>query len=160
MAYRTIRPQLLNVTNLLDHRVRFFRGIKRQGRLLDIGSGNGHFLALCRSKGYDVQGIEISEWVAIYTTQTLGLSITTGEIDDVKLPTHYFDIITMCHTLEHALDPRQVVLKVKSCLKKDGILAIEMPNYDGTDARRKWQDSIGWQLPYHFYHFTEAAWDI
>ncbi|MGA2330382.1 MAG: methyltransferase domain-containing protein [Syntrophales bacterium] len=40
-----------------DHRVRFFRGIKKRGRLLDIGCGMGYFLLACRNYGYHVEGI-------------------------------------------------------------------------------------------------------
>lgn len=147
-------PEFKKWLSLLEHRVRFFRAKKRAGKLLDIGCGNGYFLALCRSTGYEVQGIDISKWASKYATQRLGLSITTGEIDDVNLPAHYFDIITMWHTLEHTPNPRHVMLKVKNWLKEDGILVVEVPNYEGTDARRYWKDWIGWQFPFHFYHFT------
>lgn len=150
-------PEFKKWLSLLEHRVRFFKGKKKCGKLLDIGCGNGYFLALCRSKGYEVQGIDVSEWAAKYATQKLGLSITIGQIDDIELPSHYFDIATMWHTLEHTLDPRQVVSKVKNWLKKDGILVIEVPNYEGTDARNYWEDWIGWQFPYHFYHFTPQS---
>jgi 2-polyprenyl-3-methyl-5-hydroxy-6-metoxy-1,4-benzoquinol methylase len=147
-------PEFKKWLSLLEHRVRFFRNKKRKGRLLDIGCGNGYFLALCRSKGYDVQGIDISQWVAKYATQRLGLDVRIGEIDDVDLPLQYFDIITMWHTLEHTPDPRRAMEKVRNWLKEDGILVVEVPNYEGTDARSYWQDWVGWQFPFHFFHFT------
>jgi SAM-dependent methyltransferase len=142
---------------LLDHRVRFFRHKKNKGKLLDIGCGNGYFMGLCESKGYEVQGVDISAWAAKYATERLGFKVTVGEIEDVNMPTYSFDIITMWHFLEHTRNPLKVVKKAKTWLKRDGILIIEVPNYDGTDARKTWQDWVGWQLPYHLYHFTPQA---
>jgi len=139
------------------HRVRFFRHIKRKGRVLDIGCGNGYFLAACRSKGYDVQGLDISDWAAKYASQKLGLPVVTGEMNEVQFPAKSFDIITMWHFLEHAPDPRQTLLKVINWLNKDGILTIDVPNYMSTDSRKTWENWVGWSLPYHFYHFTPQA---
>jgi len=47
-------PEFKKWLSLLEHRVRFFSSKKAKGRLLDIGCGNGYFLALCRSKAYKV----------------------------------------------------------------------------------------------------------
>jgi 2-polyprenyl-3-methyl-5-hydroxy-6-metoxy-1,4-benzoquinol methylase len=150
-------PEFKRWISLLDHRVRFFRHKKKKGTLLDIGCGNGYFMALCQEKGYQVQGVDISSWAAEYATQKLGFNVTVGEIEDISLPTHFFDIITMWHFLEHTRNPVDVVCKVKTWLKPDGILAVEVPNYEGTDAQRYWEDWIGWQFPYHLCHFTEKT---
>ena len=143
--------------SLLEHRVRFFRKEKACGRLLDVGCGNGYFMALCRSKGYDVQGMDVSTWAATYATKTLGLTVHIGQIDDVDLLGDQFDIITMWHLLEHTRNPRHVLEKVKGWLEGDGILAVEVPNYEGRDARVYWEDWIGWQFPFHFFHFTPTC---
>ena len=143
--------------NLEAHRIRFFRGLRRQGRVLDIGCGNGYFLAACRYKGYEVQGIDVSDWAIQYATQKLGILAHAGEINTVTLSPQSFDIITMWHFLEHTRDPRQTILKVKNWMKKDGIMIIDVPNYESTDARKNWKNWIGWQLPYHFYHFNPKA---
>lgn len=148
-------PEFRKRLSLETHRIRFFRGIKRKGRILDIGCGYGYFLAACRnSYGYDVHGLDISDWAAQYAAERLGLSVTVGEIDKVRLPPNSFDIITMWHFLEHTRDPREAILKAMDWLKKSGILVIDVPNYDGTDARKNWGNWVGWQPPYHFYHFT------
>jgi 2-polyprenyl-3-methyl-5-hydroxy-6-metoxy-1,4-benzoquinol methylase len=150
-------PEFKKWLSLLDHRVRFFKSKKAHGRLLDIGCGNGYFLALCRNKGYDVQGIDISEWAATYATKTLGLQVHVGQIDAVELPGKYFDIITLWHSLEHTRDPRYIIERAKSWLKSNGILVIEVPNYEGRDARSYGKDWIGWQFPFHFFHFTPTS---
>ena len=64
-------------------------------------------------------------------------------IGDVHFPSQNFDIITMWHSLEHTPNPHMALKRAKSWLKQDGILAIDVPNYNGTDARYKWGD-LGW----------------
>jgi 2-polyprenyl-3-methyl-5-hydroxy-6-metoxy-1,4-benzoquinol methylase len=142
---------------LLEHRHRFFRQIKGKGKLLDIGCGNGYFLALCQRMGYEVQGIDLSPWAAEYASSKLGLNVISSEIGDTEFPPETFDIITMWHSLEHSEDPLETVIKVKQWLKHDGIFVIEVPNYTGTDAQHEWDHWIGWQIPYHLFHFTPKA---
>jgi SAM-dependent methyltransferase len=147
-------PEFNHWLKLLDHRVRFFRRIKRKGELLDIGCGNGYFLALCQKRGYDVRGIDISPWAAHYASSKLGLDVITGKAGDLEFSPESLDIVTLWHVLEHMENPLKMVLKVKSWLRKDGILVVEVPNYRGTDAEHEWDKWIGWQIPYHLYHFT------
>lgn len=137
-----------------QHRTRFIKSVKRSGHLLDIGCGYGYFLDACRRAGYKVHGLDVSEWAVRYAVEKLGLSITTGKICDIIFPPKSFDIITMWHSLEHTPDPHMALQKAKSWLKQDGILVIDVPNYEGTDAQKKWQEWDGWSLPYHFWHFT------
>jgi 2-polyprenyl-3-methyl-5-hydroxy-6-metoxy-1,4-benzoquinol methylase len=137
-----------------QHRTKFVKSIKSSGNLLDIGCGYDYFLDASRRKGYKVHGLDVSEWAARYAVEKLGLSITIGKIDDVHLPSHNFDIITMWHSLEHTPDPHTALQRAKSWLKKDGILVIDVPNYEGTDARKICHEWDGWSLPYHYWHFT------
>lgn len=150
-------PEFERWMDLLEHRRRFFKRLKRKGKLLDIGCGNGYFLALCRRLGYQVQGIDVSSWAAQYASSRLGLDVAASEIGDLKFSPESFDIITMWHTLEHTEKPMEIVLRMKSWLKRDGILVIEVPNYEGTDALHERDQWIGWQIPYHLYHFTPHA---
>jgi hypothetical protein len=50
-----------------------------------------------------------------------------------------------------------MILKVRSWLKPEGILVIEVPNYIGTDALNEADQWIGWQIPFHLFHFTPQA---
>jgi len=147
-------PELKKRLSLETHRIRFFRGIKKRGKVLDIGCGYGYFLAACSNYGYDVQGLDISEWASHHATKKLGLPIRIGHMNEMEFPPHCFDIITMWHFLEHTSDPRNAILRARDWLKSDGILIADVPNHEGTDARKNWQEWVGWSLPYHFFHFT------
>lgn len=140
-----------------DHRLRFIRPIKRSGRLLDIGCGYGYFLAAIRSRGYEVRGLDLSEWAGTYARGKLGIDVSLGSIQEGVFSKESFDIITMWHLLEHTPDPNLVLRQAREWLKKGGILVVDVPNYEGTDARylkRAWD---GWCLPYHLWHFTRGS---
>lgn len=136
------------------HRIKFVSSEKKSGRLLDIGCGYGYFLYASKMHGYEVTGLEVSEWASAHAAQRLKLPVKTGRILDTDLPGDHFDIITMWHFLEHTQDPSLVLSRTKKWLKKDGILVIDVPNYEGTDARYLKGDWDGWSLPYHFWHFN------
>ena len=106
-------PELRKRLSLETHRIRFFRGIKKTGKVLDIGCGYGYFLAACRNYGYDVHGLDLSEWASQHATRKLGIPINVGPMNEMEFPPQYFDIITMWHFLEHAPDPRKAVLGVR-----------------------------------------------
>lgn len=150
-------PEFKRWMDLLEHRHRFFKRKKMRGRLLDIGCGNGYFLALCREKGYEVEGIDVSKWAVQYASSTLKLPVHRGEIADISFPEGSFDVITMFHSLEHTRNASEAVSQIKIWLKPEGILVIEVPNYTGTDAQKEWDHWIGWQIPYHFFHFTPSS---
>lgn len=137
-----------------DHRIRFIKKIKVSGCLLDIGCGYGYFLAACREEGYEVKGIDVSEWAVEYAAQKLGISVVNGQIENVSFPSNAFDIICMWHSLEHTPDPHLTLQKAKLWLKNDGILVVDVPNYEETDAQERWENWDDWSLPYHLWHFT------
>ena len=143
--------------SLEDHRIRFFRKFKKQGRVLDIGCGYGYFLAACREKGYQVHGLDFSEWAVRHARERLALDITVGPMDQVDLAEHSFDVVTMWHCLEHTPDPAAALMQIRRWLKADGLLVVDVPNRQGTDARKTWDDWVGWSLPYHLYHFTPGS---
>ena len=147
-------PEFDKRLSLETHRIKFFRGIKKEGKVLDIGCGYGYFLAACRKYGYDVQGLDFSDWAVQHAVKNVGIPVITGELNEVDLPAADFDVITMWHSLEHNPDPENAIIQSKKWLKEDGILIIDVPNHEGTDAQKYWENWNGWDLPYHFHHFT------
>lgn len=147
-------PEMKRRISQEDHRVKFFRGLKRHGKVLDIGCGMGYFLYACRAYGYEVDGLDVSGDSASYVRNELKIPVTTGQIEEIDLEDNSMDIITMWHTLEHTPDPRKHLKKAWNWLKSDGLLIVDVPNYKGTDAQKMWGGWSGWDLPYHLYHFT------
>jgi 2-polyprenyl-3-methyl-5-hydroxy-6-metoxy-1,4-benzoquinol methylase len=147
-------PEMQKRLSQESHRIRFFRRVKKSGKVLDIGCGMGYFLLACRDAGYDVEGMDISADSAAYVRREMEIPVAVGAIDGIDYPPESFDIITMWHFLEHTSDPRPYLQKAGQWLKRDGVLVVDVPNYAGTDARKTWARWKGWQLPCHLYHYT------
>lgn len=152
-------PEMRKRLSQEKHRISFFRSLKPSGRILDIGCGMGYFLYACSLKGYEVEGMDISDDSTAYIRTELGLNVKTGVAGTVDFEKDSFDVITMWHFLEHSPDPRDYLPSAWRWLKEDGILVVDVPNHEGTDARKIWNDWKGWSLPYHLYHFTPSTLD-
>jgi 2-polyprenyl-3-methyl-5-hydroxy-6-metoxy-1,4-benzoquinol methylase len=139
------------------HRVCFFRKFKKSGKVLDIGCGRGYFLLACRERGYEVEGIDISTDASIYVSKELKIPVHLGDVSSINLPEKSFDVITMWHSLEHTVDPNVYMQSTRRWLKDDGLLVVDVPNYASHDAIKTWNNWLGWQIPYHFYHFTKSS---
>jgi 2-polyprenyl-3-methyl-5-hydroxy-6-metoxy-1,4-benzoquinol methylase len=139
------------------HRIRFFGKFKRNGLVLDIGCGRGYFLHACRIRGYDVVGLDVSEDAAASVWNTLRIPIKTGRLRDELFAAESIDVITMWHALEHTEDPGRYLIQAWRWLRPGGLLVVDVPNHEGTDARKKWDRWEDWDLPYHLYHFTPAT---
>ena len=137
-----------------DHRVKFFRPYKKNGRVVDCGCGLGYFLHACRFYGYDVSGVDISDYASSYVKDVLRIPIQVGGVDEIQFENASIDVVTMWHFLEHTSNPRDYLKQVALWLKPGGLLVVDVPNYRGTDAQKYGNHWVGWQVPYHLFHFT------
>jgi SAM-dependent methyltransferase len=60
------------------------------------------------------------------------LNLQFGFIQDAQFAENSFDVITIWHVLEHTEDPFFVLGKLRSLLKPDGVLVVEVPNIEAT----------------------------
>ena len=124
------------------------------GKLLEIGCGNGFFLKAAEKLGWEVMGIEISQWVSRYCSEKLGLKILNAKLEDLELKKGCFDVVALFHNLEHQRDPLDILRRIKELLKGNGLLVIAVPNINSFDRiyyRKDWKD---YSLPVHLYHFS------
>lgn len=103
---------------------------KKRGKILDVGCADGYFLASMREKGWQVYGIEASEYAGRFTRDVLGIEVYIGLVETFDCPWTDFDVVTFYHVLEHLHDPQLALCKAANILKTGGLLAIEVPNID------------------------------
>ena len=126
-------------------------------RVLDIGCGAGIYLDFLRSKGLEVEGIEISPWGYKMATKKLGLKVHNKPIDKLSVPSKKFDVITMYDVLEHTTNPMGFLEDVKEWLADDGILIINLPNLGSVIARAAGKYWNKLAPPDHTFHFKKAG---
>ncbi|MGI8438573.1 MAG: methyltransferase domain-containing protein [Chthoniobacterales bacterium] len=118
-----------------ERRAAIIKRFQPSGHLLDVGTGDGRFLQLCRPLGYQVTGTELSSTGAAYA-QRMGFNVHMGQILELDLPEQGFDLVTIWHVLEHVPDPGAVLRRVFTLLKGGGIFVLAVPNEENFFARR------------------------
>lgn len=101
------------------------------GRLLDIGAARGVFLALARSRGWTVTGVELSDEGVRIARERFGLELKRTTLEDAAFSDASFDVTHMSHVLEHLEDPLLSLQEVRRVVRPGGIVAIEVPNEFG-----------------------------
>ena len=129
---------------------------KKKGKILDIGSGTGHFLAEMKRSGWETSGIEINEKARQYSSSVHGLNIIDpGQIQFI--PTSSCDCITLWHTLEHFRYPFRYAEEIHRILKPEGTCIIALPNCSSHDAGHYRKFWAAWDVPRHLWHFSPAT---
>lgn len=103
--------------------------IPRQGRLIDIGCGNGGFLRSFsrRHPGWHLCGSEFDEKHRASIETIPGFEgFFSG---DVRGLPGEFDIGSLIHVLEHIEAPVEFLGSVRSKLKPGGLLIVELPSF-------------------------------
>ncbi|MHC5935341.1 class I SAM-dependent methyltransferase [Nostoc sp.] len=99
-------------------------------RILDIGCGNGSLSKLIAQHGYEVVGIEESEYGVKFASQTFpDCHFIQGTIYNLPYAQigEKFDIVIATEVIEHLYYPKELVRNVKQCLKPNGRLIITTP---------------------------------
>lgn len=93
-------------------------------RLLDVGCGTGFFLSMAKKRGWEVEGVEISNEHAKLAQEQFNVSVQNSNFIDVDFKPASYDAITMWDLLEHLEDPWASLKKARSLLKPGGVLVV------------------------------------
>jgi SAM-dependent methyltransferase len=99
------------------------------GRMLELGCSYGAMLARFRSRGWQVEGVELDERAVSIARATFGIPVTQGRIEDVVGSlTPPYDVIAAYHVIEHIPDPAPLCRLLRSLLRPGGSLILKTPN--------------------------------
>jgi 2-polyprenyl-3-methyl-5-hydroxy-6-metoxy-1,4-benzoquinol methylase len=104
--------------------------VKAGVRLLDVGSGNGAFVDVCRSsniKAYGCDFVQPNEWTY------------DAPLQQVRFPPCFFDIVTFHDSLEHISDPVDMLNEVQRILRPSGKLIIDFPRFHSCYGDHHWK---------------------
>ncbi|MBI1755193.1 class I SAM-dependent methyltransferase [Candidatus Azambacteria bacterium] len=105
-------------------------------KILDLGSGKGKFLFMCREAGYDAVGVELSAekikaTQAIAREKGVAVSVIQGEAEHISFKEDSFDFINASELIEHVQNPAQVLSEMQRILRPGGTAYVSAHNRFG-----------------------------
>lgn len=137
--------------------VSLFKKYKKNGKILDIGCGNGDFLLTMKRQGYEAWGVEQNPLAGNFCDAALAGKILFKDIEKCNFPSGSFDIITSFHSLEHIYDLNLLLTEARRILKDDGIFYVCVPNMDFYEAKLFGRYYYNLDVPRHLYFFTQKT---
>jgi SAM-dependent methyltransferase len=115
------------------HPVQRYHPIDEKTLILEVGTGTGWLPILCKQRGWNCKGLEISPqlvqfakaWGAQYGIDP---SIELGNLEDSDLGREQYDVIICSNVFEHVEHWRKGVRKVYDALKPGGVMYFESTN--------------------------------
>lgn len=144
------------------YRLDFIEKYKKTGRILDIGCASGSFLNLAKQKGWDVSGVELSDYAAKFAIEKYNLNIFRGSFEESKFPDNYFQVVCASDIIEHLNNPHDFLAKIYQVLSNDGLLYLAFPNansfyYKLFGFLAHYNHRNYFLLPYHLCHFSPSS---
>jgi SAM-dependent methyltransferase len=128
-----------------------------QRRLLDIGCGDGSFLAACRALPLVRFGLDMS-WDALRAAKERGgFGVLQGSIEALPFPDNSFAVITLLHVLEHLSYPVSCLREVHRLLEPRGWLIIQVPNTASLERHLFGQTWAGFEVPRHLINYSDRC---
>lgn len=118
--------------SIIDFRegLKLIESFKHTGRLLDVGCGMGIFLTMAKERGWEVSGVDISDYAIRFARERFDLSCFAGKLKDLGFPDRHFNVITLWDVIEHFEDPIEELNEVRRILTDDGIILLDTPNLE------------------------------
>lgn len=125
-----------------------------RGRLLDVGCGDGAFLARMKRLGWEVVGVELDEQAAHIARTQSGADVFVGPLEEAGFADGSFDAITLSHVIEHLADPLDQLRRCGKLLRKGGRVVVTTPNAESLGHRIFREHWRGLEVPRHLMLFS------
>lgn len=126
----------------------------RNGRLLDVGCGIGWVVDEAQKRGFQAVGIDLNTEYISEGKRYLKVDLRTSSLENFSSKEKY-DIVVLKHVLEHIIDPKKFLTKIKKLMTPGGYLIVSCPNMHSLMARiflERWYGLVPMQ---HRWQYTQ-----
>jgi len=135
------------------------KGLNGSVSILDIGGGAGWHLNIFKSfYGWNCKTtiIDLDKGAQTLALQN-GHHYFCGAFEKYSTAEKY-DLILMLNLIEHVSNPKEILIKAKELLKKNGKIIVQTPNYESLDGKLfKHYNWGGYHCPRHFVLFNQNS---
>lgn len=120
---------------------------RKPKRILDVGTGSGHFVKMCLDQGINCDGIEVSKSGLDFAKKNFNIDLYDKDIfsEWEFFKTKDYDLITFWGLIEHVTDPLQL-LKISSKIlgNNDSMIVGSVPRLHSLSSfiQKKFPDKI------------------
>ena len=125
----------------------------RERRILEIGCGDGNFLAVLRRVGWQVYGSEFGADVAALVQRRHQIPVFVGDIAAIS-PDRPFAVVAAYHVLEHVYHPITWLQRIHQRIEPDGLLHLQVPNDASLTQYLTGRACALIVFPQHVYFYT------
>jgi 2-polyprenyl-3-methyl-5-hydroxy-6-metoxy-1,4-benzoquinol methylase len=148
---KMIRPVVTKSADLINS-----GSITNGKKMLDIGCGYGFLLKEMKARGWDVEGLEVSQTGREYARRNWNIPVYSEPLENLELPASTFDVVTLLYVIEHVYNPLSLLSDINRVLKPEGLILIRWPH---TTPVVKILGPLSKKLdlyhtPYHLYDFS------
>jgi SAM-dependent methyltransferase len=143
---RRVARALAAPAERLSHhlRLRLLEGLPTGARVLEVGAGDGAFVAALRRRGVAAEGVDPYG----------GPAGTRARLEDLELPSGELDAIVLWHVLEHLDEPEAALAQLVPALRPGGRLLVAVPDLASLQARIGGDGWFHQDVPRHRVLFT------
>lgn len=126
-------------------------------RVLELGSGAGHFVRLALARGWEVHAVEPAGGPAERLARQARVHVYRGPAEAVRVAPRSFDAAFAWMVIEHLENPHAVLETIAEALRPGGYFVFSVPNagsWEFTAFRSRW---YGLDVPRHLWHFTPGT---
>jgi len=116
---------------IIRPKIQFIKKFAKGKNWLDVGSADGSTITIGNDEGFKTQGIEISKEARIFAKKFRNIDLYPKSLESFQQDNDKkLDVISYFGVLEHLSLPIQSLKISHDLLSKNGIIAVEAPNYD------------------------------
>jgi SAM-dependent methyltransferase len=127
----------------------------KNSKILEVGSGLGYLTYAIASKGYSIQGMDVSTTAVESAKKSFGdLYFCDDLFEYSKKQPGVYDVVIMTEVIEHVPDPCMFIKALRALLKPNGVILLTTPNKTIS------QDDAIWKTespPVHLWWFSESS---
>jgi SAM-dependent methyltransferase len=110
-----------------------------------------------KTAGWDAVGVETSDFAAQYARERTGCPVHTGTLQEARLESESFDVITLMDVIEHVAEPSPLIDEIYRVLRPGGVIFLVTPNFGSLFVRIYGSKAYGIGPEEHVVYFQPGT---